>query len=112
MPRHTALPFDVKCCKLFVFLTVLVFLTFVLPLSSSDIMEPINSRSKLVTAQDTACLVLADTVYTFEDFYWRKVQPNTPCGPNIKQWTFDCLPTPSSEVMPRLWFYVGWLMRC
>ena len=62
------------------------------------LVEPISNLSKLVTAQDSACLVLADSVYTFNDFHERKVQPSTPCGPNIRQFSFDCLPTPASEL--------------
>ncbi len=60
--------------------------------------EPLSKRSKLVTASHTSALNICDTVLSFEDYYETKVYPTTPCRPDCRQWTFDCLPTPSSEL--------------
>ena len=80
-------------------------------------MEPIDPKSRITLADHTSCLNLADSVYTFNDYYVRKVQPTTPCTSNSTQWTFDCLPTPSSEVVylglplgPSVPWYVSWLV--
>ena len=62
--------------------------------------EPLSKRSKIITADDTAAIEIAPSQLSFSDFYTIKLQSTTPPNDHTRSFTFNMLPTMSSELHP------------
>ena len=61
-------------------------------------MELLTSRSRLVPSSESYAVNIPDTLVGLSDHFETDISPTTPCTDNVQMYTFNILPSVSSEL--------------